>query len=347
MDKENPLVTVSTLLWHSEKFVKNCLSSLFAQTHHNFELLIADNNSSDRGPEIARKIIGENIGQRHWKFTSYGQNIGFAAGHNRHIAEAKGKYVFLLNTDVILAENFLAEAVKVLEQNDKCAAVQPRCLRLKEINGVFEKTDIIDNFGLVILKNRRIIGRGQGQPAKDKFLKEEEVFGADGAAPVYRQEALDDIKICVNQQCEYLDEDFLSYKEDVDLAWRLRLAGWRTIYAPQVIAWHVRGSGDSAKKNFIGIIKERQNINDFAKKLSFTNQRPMQLKNEQPILLLKHLPWFLPKEIAAWLYFLIFEWRNRGAIKQTFKLMPKMIKKRKIIMARKRVSAKEMEKWFE
>ena len=57
--------------------------------------------------------------------------------------------------------------------------------------------------------------------------------------------------------------------------------------------------------------------------------------------------WFLPKEIAAWLYFLIFEWRNRGAIKQTFKLMPKMIKKRKIIMARKRVSAKEMEKWFE
>ena len=124
------------------------------------------------------------------------------------------------------------------------------------------------------------------------------------------------------------------------------LYGWQTIYQPAAIAWHWRGSGDSATRTPWGIIKERRKINQFAKYLSFKNQRLMQLKNDQGWLLLKHLPWFLPKEIASWLYVLLFERYTWRAIKDLFKQMSRAWQKRKIIMAKKKIGVKEMGKWF-
>ncbi|PJE59640.1 MAG: hypothetical protein COU85_02590 [Candidatus Portnoybacteria bacterium CG10_big_fil_rev_8_21_14_0_10_44_7] len=343
-----PLVSASILLWHSEKFISGCLESLFAQTYKNFELIITDNNDvPDDGVRIAQEFLEKQKGQYPVKFTSNGRNLGFAAGHNRNIEQGRGKYVLLLNQDIVLAPNFLEKAVAFLEGQPNACGVQSRCLRLKEKDGRFEKSQIIDSLGLVMLKNRRIIGRRQGQSAENYGLKQREIFGLDGAVPVFRREALEEAKICLDGRCEYLDEDFLSYKEDVDLAWRFRLLGWRAFYVPEVVAWHARGSGDSAKKGPVGIVKERLKISDFAKKLSFRNQRLMQLKNELPLLFFCHLPWLLLKEVPAWLYFLVFEWRNREAIGGIFKLMPRMWRKRKIIMGKRKAGFWQMARWFE
>lgn len=341
-----PLVTVSLLLWNSEKFIKNCLGSLLTQSFKGWELIISDNNEQpDKAVTIAQELVREQDNFSVFFIKNKG-NIGFTAGHNQAIAKSRGKYVLLLNHDVILAPDYLEKALIVLRANPKAYGVQARCLKLKEKNGDFIKTNLIDNFGLVMLKNRRVIARGQGQKASGRFLKEEEIFGVDGAVPLYRKEALEDAKICLDGKCEYLDEDFLSYKEDVDLAWRMRLFGWRAIYSPTVVAWHARGSGDSAQTSYAGIIRERRKINDFAKTLAFRNQRLMQLKNELGGLLFWHLPYFLTKEILSWLYFLLFEWRNRQAIVGIFKLAPRMLKKRKIIMNKRKVGLAELKKWF-
>ena len=72
----------------------------------------------------------------------------------------------------------------------------------------------------------------------------------------------------------------------------------------------------------------------------------MQIKNEEFRLLIKHIFWWLPKEIASWIYVLIFEHYTLKAIGSFFKQAPGAWRKRKIIMFRKRISAKEMEKWF-
>ncbi len=347
-----PLISVSLLLWHSKKYVKNCLESLFAQTYGNFELLVANNNEpgyEDNGLEEYREFVKKTSPQQKIEFFDNGGNIGFAAGHNKNTARAGGEYVFWLNHDVILAPDFLENALKVLKKNPQAYGVQARCLRLKPSEQGWKKTEMLDTTGLLMLKNRRIIGRGQGQPADGSYLREEEIFGVDGAVPVFCREALEDVKLCLNRHCEYMDEDFLAYKEDVDLAWRFKLFGWKAIYSPDVVAWHARGSGDSAQKNYIGIVKERLKINDFSKKLSFRNQRLMQIKNETWPLLLLHLPRFLAKEILAWGYFLIFEWRNREAVKGIVKLMPKMWKKRRIIQRKRKergIGLREMKKWF-
>jgi len=130
------------------------------------------------------------------------------------------------------------------------------------------------------------------------------------------------------------------------LAWRLQLYGWKAWFEPKAVAWHARTAGDSAQTSYLGIIKERLKINRFGKFHSFKNQRLMQIKNEQPELLLKHLIRWLPKEIASWFYVLLFEHYTWKSIKELLKLAPRAWQKRKIIMAQKTINNKKIEKWF-
>jgi GT2 family glycosyltransferase len=361
-------VNINILTWNGEKYLKPCLDSALAQDYPNFSILIIDNASKDGTEKIIRDYL-----HRTKKDTEHTQkityiknkkNIGFAAGHNQGIRETDGKYVMLLNQDAILKPNFLTEAIKILEKDKKIATIQPKVLKYD-----FKKKkpkNIFDTTGLLMLKNRRIINRGQGEKNKGQFNLQEGIFGADGAVPIYRRKALEDVKLPIfnfsaqggpasgwqfsifknRQKFEYFDESFFAYKEDVDLAWRLRLYGWRAVYAPNVIAYHERGAGESASRKAIDILKERKKISLFAKTISFKNQRLMQIKNEFICLYLKHLPWILWKEIRAWGYIILFEPRILKVLPQMFRQMPKAWKQRKIIIREKRVKAGETEKWF-
>ncbi len=236
-----------------------------------------------------------------------------------------------MNQDVVLDKDFVYYAVKAFDE--ETASIQGKVLRFNQDGSFSEK---IDTTGLMILKNRRIINRGQG---KEEQFDPGEIFGADGSCPVYRKKALEDVKI----DNTYFDEDFFAYKEDVDLAWRLRLAGWKSVYQPEAKAYHWRGSGDSAVRTPWGIIRERRKLSKFSKYLAFKNQRLMQLKNEEIGCLIKHLPWIFPKELGAWIYILCFEQYTWPAVRDLFKQAPKAWRKRKIIMSNRKGSLK---KWF-
>lgn len=330
MLQPKPLVSINLVAYNAQAYLEACLASVSRQTYDNIELLIIDNFSLDETAKLIRKAKEKSPSIQ---VIFNHKNLGFSQAHNMGIEKTKGALICCLNQDIILDKDFIKQAVEVFEK-EQVAAVQGKLLRLRK--------KVIDTTGLVMLKNRRIIARGQGQIDKGQYERKEEVFGADGAAPVYRRQALEDVKI----NNEYYDQDFFMYKEDVDLAWRLRLFGWQTIYQPKAIAWHDRTSGDSAAINYFGIIKERLKINQFAKYLSFKNQRLMQIKNEQGWLLLRHLLWFLPKEIGAWIYVILFERYTWRAIRDLFRQAPFAFKKRKIIMARKKASLSQMARWF-
>lgn len=348
---EQPRVSIILLLFRPGNFLKPCLASIFAQTYNNFELLIIDNYSGDNTLQELSDIIdqaqreGEKLPEH--KIIANNKNLGFAAGQNLGIKTSQGELVLLLNQDVILDENYLTEAVKIFLTEDRVGAVQGKFLKLKIKGQTLVKSTIIDSAGLVIFKNRRVIARGQGEKDIGQYDETQEIFGADGPAPLYRREALEHIKIAIDGREEYFDEDFLAYKEDIDLAWRLRLYGWRARYQPRAVLWHARTAGESAALGYRAIIQERLKINRYAKLNSFKNQRLMQLKNEDWRLLFRHAFYFIPKEIGSWVYALIFERYTWKVVKELFILMPKMWRKRKIIMSRKRASAKDMQKWFQ
>lgn len=344
MSQNQPLISINLLSWNGQKYIRDCLDSVFDQTYPHLEVLVIDNGSKDQTVDYLREI---NKRHKNFKIVAlYPKNLGFSVGHNHLIKQSRGQFVICLNQDVVLDKDFVAKALKAFKKDDQIGAVQGKLLRWRKGLSLDHQDDqithIIDTTGLVVLKNRRIINRGQGEIDQNQFKKNEEIFGPDGAVPVYRRKALEDIK--VNQ--EYFDQSFFAYKEDVDLAWRLRLYGWKAIFQPEAIAWHDRTAGDSMAINYFNIIKERLKISKFSKYLAFKNQRLMQLKNEQLGLLIRHLPWFLPKEIFSWIYVLFLEKYTWLAIKDLFKQMPKAWRKRKIIMAKKRMTSRQMKKWF-
>ncbi len=372
-----PIVTISLINYNDRKFIFKAIESAIKQNYPNLEIIITDNLSIDgTREEIGSKVekwnqereaIAEKVGFQTIKpqvvYIKNENNDGFGKPHNQAIRKSNGEFVLLLNSDALLKPDYVENAIKLFD-NSKVGAVQGKLLRYdfdkNELNKSKENPDlnVIDTVGLMILKNRRIVCIGQGDADEGQFEKENEVFGADGAVPVYRKLALEDVKLPIingnsplerGKGCvyEYFDENFFLYKEDVDLAWRLRLADWKTIYTPSAIAYHGRGSGDSTAKNYIGIIKERLKINKRAKYLSFKHQRLMQIKDDFPSLLFtKHFPRFIVKEVGAWVYMAVFERFTFGILKDLYKDIPLFLKKRKMVMAKKRVSAKEMEKWF-
>lgn len=343
--------SINLLVYNGLKFLPQCVESVLNQSYKEYDFLIIDNNSVD-GSRDYLETLRQSAPRIKIIFNE--KNIGFAAGHNIGIKESDSEYVLCLNQDVVLDKDFLKNAIEILDKDDKMGALQPKLLRLEEIDGKLQKTNIIDTTGLIMLKNRRIINRHQGKILDSRpacriggFEILDEIFGADGAAPIYRRRTLENIKIPAdNNNFEYFDENFFIYKEDVDLAWRMRLFGWKTVYAPDIVGWHSRGARDSAKIKYLDIIRERKKIPQFSKFYSFKNQRLMQIKNELPLLLFIHSPWWLPKEIASWFFVLFFEHYTVKATSELFAQIPAAFKKRKFIMRNKKINAREAKKWF-
>jgi GT2 family glycosyltransferase len=277
------------------------------------------------------------------------KNLGFGGSHNVGMRQATGDFILCLNADCELDKDYVKYALETFDENPRIGSVQGKLIN--------PKTNKLDTSGLLIFKNRRVINRGQGDEDKGQFNKPEEIWGVDGAAPVYRRAALEDTKIPISfsvgprevsegLRFEYFDEDFFAYKEDIDLAWRMRSAGWRAMYQPKSVAYHDRSAGEGTAKNPFEMIKARKGISEFAKFHSFANQRLMQIKNETPRLFFKYLPLILAKEILSWTYILFFERYGVKSAVNFFKLLPRAVKKRKYVMAKKRVGDREIESWF-
>jgi len=318
---KNPLISINILTYNGENLIEQCLKSALEQTYENLEILVIDNNSTDKTVEKIQ-IIKSKFQTTSIKFIKNEENLGFAAGHNLGIRESRGEYVLCLNQDVILDKDFIKYAVETMGKDDKIGSVQGK---------LYKHDKILDTTGLMALKNRRFINRGQGEEDKNQYHAGE-IFGVDGAAPLYRRDALENTKI----NNEYFDEDFFCYKEDIDLAWRMWLYDWKAVYEPRTFAYHLRGAGDSAIRKPMAIIKQRKKISRLAKFYSFKNQRLMQIKNEIPNLFFRDFFSILIKELGAWFYVLFFEHYTWKAVKELIRQMPRAFKKRKIIMSNKK-----------
>lgn len=339
-----PRFSVILVTYNSAPFLPAVIGSLTAQTGRNWEAIIIDQASRDNTMEILRQITG---GDTRFQITENSTNTGFCAGINAGISRARGEAVLFLNHDAVLDRSYLELALATLTRTPQVAAVQGKVRRYDFSRDEGERaTDLLDTTGLVMLKSRRVVNRGQGEMDHGQYNAPGEVFGVDGAVPFWRREALEDIKLCLDGRSEYLDEDFFMYKDDVDLSWRARLAGWSIVYDPLCLAWHQRGSGTSAARGARAIIAERQGIGALAKYHSWKNGHLMQLKNDLIANLLQDLPWWLAKEVTSWLYVLVAEPRTLRATADIIRLLPRTLHKRHVIMAKRRVGAREMARWF-
>ena len=136
------------------------------------------------------------------------------------------------------------------------------------------------------------------------------------------------------------------YAEDLDVAWRMRVFGWKQIFAPDVIAWHDRQTTKNLRKTFSDFLETRRQLPLRKRRLEWRNVRFTIIKNDYTINILKDLPHILKREIMMLGYVIIFEPKVLAEVPKFLKLLPKILKKRGQIMKRRVVGSKEMIKWF-
>jgi GT2 family glycosyltransferase len=333
-------VTIGIVNYNGINFLRSCLTGLTQQVFSSFEIIFLDNMSRDNSVGFVRNNFPDIT------VVEAGSNLGYAAGANMVIRMAAGDYVMVVNPDVILAPDYLAKCVHRLDQDHRIASVTGKIFKYD-----FQKnkqTNIIDTIGLFCFRNRRVIDEAQGLRDDGSYDQEQEIFGVSGACPLYRKAALEDVKITLNHgPGEYFDEDFFMYKEDVDLAWRLRLYGWKSLYLPSAVGYHGRGTGVLKRFTHLEVMKNRGKLSRFQKYYSYKNQRLMQIKNETARGLLRDFLPIIWKELLISAYIIL---REPYLIKAMFHLVwqiPRALKKREIIMRNRRVDWREMEKWLD
>ncbi|MEP0775833.1 MAG: glycosyltransferase family 2 protein [Acidobacteriota bacterium] len=215
------------------------LRAVAAQTRPPEQVVVIDNASADDSLNLARAFAAS----LPLEVVAWRENRGFAAAFNEGVRRSAAPWVLSLNPDCRLAPDFLA----VLTGR---AAVDPRAgaacgLLLRARGAELAETDTVDSAGMVMTPAGRHLDRGAGGRLTPELTRPARVFGASGAAALYRRQALEDVAYSGG---EVMDEGFFAYREDADLAWRLQRRGWECLYLPRALGYHARGLKPEARR---------------------------------------------------------------------------------------------------
>ena len=348
----NILVTVNLVVLNGGKYIRHCLDAILTQTypHELIEFNILDNGSTDGTIDKIKETMSNE--QRAWlsKFflLENKKNLGMWPGQEELLKHSSGKYVLAMAVDVILDKDFIKNAVGAMEKDNKIGALEAKIYKydiqkLEIGNWKLEIGGTLDTCGFKIFKSRRLINIGHGEKDKGRYDGLGEIFGVEGAAPFFRREALESCRI----NGQIIDHDYFWYGDDLDLAWRMRMFGWKEIFAPNVIAWHDRQTTKNLRKSRTDFIKLRRAIPMKKRWLDWRNTRFTIVKNDYTINLFKDLPYILKREVLMSVYILFFEPKLLLKIPNFLKLLPKMLRRRKEIMKKAVIKPQEIEKWFQ
>ncbi len=230
-------VLVSLVTHNESKDVERLVPSLFAQTFRDLAISAVDNASEDG--TRATLAAFEKVAPLPLAVTPSRENLGYTGGHNVSIARAVAEgipWVLVLNTDVVLAPDFLETLLRDAEGagRERVGAFTGKILRAEGPG--LAPTDVVDSVGIRMTANGRHFDVGAGERDDGRWDRAAAIFGASGCAVLFRTAALEDVKIATG----YFDDDFFVYREDVDLAWRLQGRGWTARCVPAARAWHRR-----------------------------------------------------------------------------------------------------------
>jgi len=296
-------VSVGIAAFNNRDIIGDCLASVFAQSIEPSEVVVVDNASEDGTADLvasefprARLVINET-------------NELFTGAQNRCIATTDGDYYLMLNSDVVLDSGFLEAAVAAMESDPATGSVSGRVLR--------GGGGVIDTTGLFLGHDRRPLERGYGEPDDGRYPEPGYVFGAGGACPLYRRSMLEDVRL---KEGEYLDGSYGVFYEDLDLAWRANIRGWKAYYEPSAVAWHLRGASARTEKPAAGFlgrfglaglpVKFRSRV--------LANRWLTIIKDDTPGGFLGNLPFIALYELKLWAYFVLF---SPSALPGFFRLM--------------------------
>jgi GT2 family glycosyltransferase len=222
-----PKIAVVILNWNGKHFLQQFLPSLVSSTYLNYEVIVADNGSSDDSVSFL------NTNYPSIRVIRFEKNLGFAKGYNEALKQVESDYYVLLNSDVDVVPGWLEPMVQLLENDPAIAACQPKLLSFANKN-LFEYSGAaggwLDKYGYPFAKGRvfDICEEDHGQ-----YDQSEPVFWASGASLFIRAKIFHEMR--------GFDEYFFAHQEEIDLCWRIQLAGHKIYSCPASVVYHVGG----------------------------------------------------------------------------------------------------------
>jgi GT2 family glycosyltransferase len=242
----SPKIAVVILNWNGRAFLEQFLPSVIASKYPNYELIIADNASTD--DSIA--FLDQHYSQA--KIIRLPANYGFAKGYNEALKQVTADYYVLLNSDVEVTPGWLEPMVALLESDAGIAACQPKVLSFKE-RSKFEYAGAaggwMDKYGYPFAKGRVF---DECEVDNGQYNQSEPIFWATGAALFIRSSLFHAMK--------GFDEYFFAHQEEIDLCWRIQLAGHKIFSCPSSVVYHVGGgtlSKNNSRKTFLNFRNNR------------------------------------------------------------------------------------------
>jgi len=317
------LVSVILTTWNSAPFLRRCLDGLRQQSYEELEVIHVDNGSADDSVRIvanlcpaARQIVNAD-------------NRGFTGAVNQGIGAARGDYILLCNPDAFLEPDYVANVVDALERAGEAYGMATGKL-FRATGTDIAPTGVIDTKGIRMTRTGRHLDVAQGEPDQPDDVHD--VFGVSGAAAIYRMSFVRDASI----DGELLDEDFFTYREDADVAWRGQILGWRALYVPGAVGYHVRTVTPQKRRSLPPLV----NMN------SVKNRFLLRLKNQGWYLALRNAPFELPRDLVALAAVLTIERSSLPALRWLWKNRRRILAKRREIQRRRRVSDRLLAGWF-
>ncbi|HLC43706.1 MAG TPA: glycosyltransferase family 2 protein [Patescibacteria group bacterium] len=298
-NKQTKLFSIVIPNWNGSKLLQGCLKSLRNQSCANFEIIVVDNGSSDDSVSFVEKYYPE------VKILELKKNLGFAVAVNRGVKESRAELIALLNNDAEADRDWLLHIKAAAEKHSEASFFASKILDYKDHS-------IIDSCGDGLNWSGRAYNIGKGQRDGAKYQKSKFVFGACGAASIYKKEIFETVG--------YFDEDFYMYLEDVDFSLRAGLLGLRCLFVPEARVYHLGSATTGASSPFIF---KYITVNRF--NLIYKNFPWQKILTNCPRIILSELRFFL----AALRHFFIKEYF--WAIWRFIRLAPDMRQKRKNI----------------
>lgn len=337
----SPRVSVLIPTYKDAELLRKSLPVFLEHPPDDIEIVVVNNDPSQN----VRAALADCADDPRVRLVEMGWEAGFARAVNRGIRATSGEFVMLCNADLFPSPTYLAEILTFFEARPAAGAAIGKLLRYDLEAG--RPTEVIDTAGLVLSRQRRFMPRGEGERDVGQFDETVEVFAVDGAAPVLRRRALEQISV----RGEYLDENFFAHKEDHDISWRLHLAGWECWYVPPAVAFHgrtTRGLGStgylSALRDFHQTEREKSQL---VRVNAMKNQWLMLLKNEDASNFARDFPFILGREALVATHRLFFAPRTLVAIPLTIKLLPETLRKRRAAKRNQTMSPRALRGWLD